>query len=122
MELTKDELQLLLEVALMAVGQNHFVSAAAILDALEGYRPGHESLDVARAVMLLSQRHSREALDFITDQALERHPGNGLLEAFRGVALIQLGRNEEARPILQNLLASDDVNAAGIAQGMLAVI
>lgn len=117
--LEKEEVQLLLETALMAVGQNHFVSAAAILDGLECYRPGHESLDIARVVLMLSQRHSREAIDFIDQQGLVRHPESDLLVAFKGAALLQLCRAEEARAVLQSIVSSQDANAAGLAQGLL---
>jgi len=119
LELTTEELQLLLECALMGVGQNHFQSAAQVLDALEQFRPGHPSLDTARAVMLLSQHHSQEALDFIEKAALQRHPDNDLLQVFRGTALVQLNRREEARGLLQSLQSSQDVNAANLSRGLL---
>jgi hypothetical protein len=122
MTLETGERQLLLEGALMAVGQNHFVSAKCILDALEGFRPGHESLDVARAVMLLSQRHPRECIDFIDQEGMPRHPENDLLLAFKGAALIQLFRHEEAKRLLQGVQTSKDENAAGIARGLLAAM
>lgn len=118
LDLSTEEAQLLLETALMAIGQNRFKSAMTILIALEQYRPGHESLDVAKALLSLSQFQAQIALEFLDGSALVRHPDSRLLRAFRCMALIQLNRVEEARPVLQDLAAGDD-NASSVAQGLL---
>ena len=46
-DLKPEEAQLLLNVALMAIGSNRFRSAAKILAALERFRPDHPSVAVA---------------------------------------------------------------------------
>ena len=46
-DLESEEARLLLNVALMATGQNRFQSAARILAALERFRPGEPSPAVA---------------------------------------------------------------------------
>ena len=110
-DLSTEEAQLLLETGLMAIGQNRFKSAMKILVALEQYRYGHESLDVAKVILCL-------ALEFLDSEALPRHPDSRMLKAFRCMALIQLKRGEEARPVLWELQNGDD-NAADLAKGML---
>jgi len=117
-ELSTVEVQLLLETALMAIGQNRFNSAMKILMALEGCRPGHESLDVAKALLCLSQYQGKVALDFLDNEALPRHPDSRMLKAFRCMALVQLNRGEEARSDLWELQADDD-NAGRMARSML---
>ncbi len=117
-DLSTEEAQLLLETGLMAIGQNRFKSAMKILMALEQYRPGHESLDVAKVILCLSQFQGKIALEFLDNEALPRHPDSRMLKAFRCMALIQLQRNEEARPVLWELQNGDD-NAADLAKGML---
>ena len=117
-DLSTEEAQLLLETGLMAIGQNRFKSAMKILMALEQYRSGHESLDVAKVILCLSQFQGKIALEFLDNEALPRHPDSRMLKAFRCMALIQLQRNEEARPVLWELQNGDD-NAADLAKGML---
>ena len=73
-DLSTEEAQLLLETGLMAIGQNRFKSAMKILVALEQYRPGHESLDVAKVILCLSQFQGKIALEFLDNEALPRHP------------------------------------------------
>ena len=117
-DLSTEEAQLLLETGLMAIGQNRFKSAMKILVALEQYRCGHESLDVAKVILCLSQFQGKIALEFLDSEALPRHPDSRMLKAFRCMALIQLKRGEEARPVLWELQNGDD-NAADLAKGML---
>ncbi len=117
-DLSTEEAQLLLETGLMAIGQNRFKSAMKILMALEQYRYGHESLDVAKVILCLSQFQGKIALEFLDNEALPRHPDSRMLKAFRCMALIQLQRSEEARPVLWDLQNGDD-NAADLAKGML---
>ena len=117
-DLSTEEAQLLLETGLMAIGQNRFTSAMKILMALEQYRSGHESLDVAKVILCLSQFQGKIALEFLDNEALPRHPDSRMLKAFRCMALIQLQRGEEARPVLWELQNGDD-NAADLAKGML---
>ena len=54
-DLSTEEARLLLNVALMATGQNRFQTAAKILAALERFRP------VAKSATLRSRRASSEA-------------------------------------------------------------
>ena len=117
-DLSTEEAQLLLETGLMAIGQNRFKSAMKILVALEQYRSGNESLDVAKVILCLSQFQGKIALEFLDSEALPRHPDSRMLKAFRCMALIQLQRGEEARPVLRELQDGDD-NAADLAKGML---
>ena len=119
-DLTGEEARLLLETALMATGQNHFHSAATILQALDVFRPGEESLDVAKAVLCISQLQFRECVEFIDGVALPRHPDSGMLRAFRGMALLRLNRVAEAIPSLREAAASQDGAAARLAADMLA--
>lgn len=118
-ELKPDEARLLLNVALMATGQNRFQSATRILSALEAFRPGHESLAVAKAVLMISMREYGMALGFIDGEALAAHPGSALLRAFRGLALIRLDRHGEAEDCLRAAACSADAAAANLAQGLL---
>lgn len=117
-DLTTEEVQLMLETALMAIGQNRFKSAMTILMALDQYRHGHESLDVAKALLCLSQFQGLIALDYLDREALVRHPESRLLRAFRCIALVQLNRLDEAHPQLLALSDGED-NAADIASGLL---
>ena len=118
-DLATDEARLLLEIALMATGANRFQSADTILRALERFRPGHESLQVARAVLLLSALDYTGAVRYIVETALPAHPKSGMLKAFLGLALIKLARKDEAMPILSEAAESSDEVAARMARDMM---
>ena len=119
-DLEPDEARLLLNVALMAIGRNRFKSAAAILAALERFRPDHPSVAVAQAVALMSAGDFGSAVAFIDGRALRRFPDSAMLKAFKGLALIRLGRAPEAAAALaEAACATDDPAAAKLAKDLL---
>ena len=95
-DLESEEAKLLLNVALMATGQNRFRSAAKILAALERFRPEEASVAVANAILRISMLDFVGAVDYIDRIALPKFPSSAMLQAFKGMALIRLGRNQEA--------------------------
>lgn len=111
-DLTADEARLLLNIALMAVGRNRFNSAAKILAALERFRPDAPEVAVAKAIALLSALKYAECLDFIDGVALMRFPGNPMLRAFKGMALIRLGRAEDAQEVLAEVCEERETDPA----------
>lgn len=111
-DLTADEARLLLSIALMAVGRNRFNSAARILAALERFRPDAPEVAVAKAIALLSALKYAECLDFIDGEALRRFPGNSMLRAFKGMALIRLGRAEDAQEVLAEVCGQKESDPA----------
>ena len=118
-DLTTEEARLLLKIALMATGANRFQSSERILSALERFRPGHESVQVARAVMLLSALDYTGAVRYIDEIAMPNHPDSGMLRVFKGLALIKLARRDEAMPILSEATESTDPVAARMARDMM---
>ena len=119
-DLEPDEARLLLNVALMAVGRNRFRSAARILSALEGFRPNHPSLAVAKTVALMSAGDLEGAIAFVDGNALKRFPGSAMLKAFKGLALVRLGRRPEAwETLLEATKSEDDPAAAKMAKDLL---
>ncbi len=119
-DLSSEEARLLLNIALMATGQNRFKSAAKILVALERFRPAEASLAVAKAILLISMMDFRGAVDYIDREALEKFPSSAMLKAFKGMALIRMGRAGEARGPLEEASMDDaDPAAAQLARDLL---
>ena len=119
-DLKPDEARLLLNVALMAVGGNRFRSAAKILAALEEFRPNHPSVAVAKTVALMSAGDFESAVGYVDGEALRKFPGSAMLKAFKGMALIRMGRKTEALPVLREAArSSDDPVAAKMAEDLL---
>ncbi|MBQ7235017.1 MAG: hypothetical protein IJS36_06395, partial [Kiritimatiellae bacterium] len=85
-----------MNVALMATGQNRFRSAAKILAALERFRPEEASVAVANAILFISMLDFGGAIDYIDRVALPKFPSSAILQALKGIALIRLGRKQEA--------------------------
>ena len=86
-DLESEEAKLLLNVTLMATGQNRFRSAAKILAALERFRPGEASVAVANAILRISMLDFQGAVEYIDRNALPRFPNSAMLRAFKGMAL-----------------------------------
>jgi len=118
--LESEEARLLLNVALMATGQNRFVSAAKLLAALERFRPEEASIAVAKSILLISMLDFRGAVDYIDREALPKFPSSAMLQAFKGMALIRLGRKAEAAlPLTAAAGQTADPAAAQLAKDLL---
>ena len=117
--LNSEEAQLLLNIALMAIGGNRFRSAAKILAVLERFRPNHPSVAVAKTVALMSAGEFEAAVAYVDGEALRKFPDSAMLKAFKGMALMRLGRKNEARPVLLSAAESDDPAAAKMAGDLL---
>ena len=119
-DLESEEAKLLLNVALMATGQNRFRSAAKILAALERFRPGEASVAVANAILRISMLDFQGAVEYIDRNALPRFPDSAMLRAFKGMALIRMDRAPEARvPLEEAAGQSADPAAAQLAKDLL---
>lgn len=118
-DLSSAEARLLLDIALMATGQNRFRSAAGILAALEAFRSKEVSLAVARAIYLISLQEFEGAITYIDTEALAKFPESAMLRAFKGMALVRMGRTLEARQPLEEAMASGDPAAANLARDLL---
>jgi len=119
-DLAPEEARLLLNVALMAIGQNRFQSAEKILGVLERFRPAEPSVPVAYAILLISRLDFQGAVDYIDAQALPRFPRSAMLQAFKGMALLRMNRDAEATgPLSLAAGQSADPAAARLAADLL---
>ena len=119
-DLSSEEARLLLNVALMATGQNRFRSAAKILAALERFRPQEKAVPEAYAILFISMQDFQDAVDYIDRQALPRFPDSAMLKAFKGMALLRMSRTAEARvPLEEAANQTADPAAAQLAKDLL---
>jgi len=120
-DLSGEEARLLLNVALMATGQNRFQSAAKILAALGRFRPEEASVAAANAILFISMLDFQGAVDYIDRDALPRFPDSAMLKAFKGMALVRMDRPAEARiPLTEAANQSADPAAAQLAKDLMA--
>ena len=120
-DITPEEARLLLDVAMLATGHNRFTSAAKILAVLGQFRPGNPSLAAANAMLFISMGDFQEAVDYIDSEALPQSPDAAMLKAFKGMALLRMGRDSEARtPLEEAANQSADPAAAQMAKDLLA--
>ena len=118
--LTPEEARLLLNVALMATGQNRFRSAAKILAALGRFRPNEASIASANAILFISMLDFQGAVDYLDYDAIPRFPGAAMLKAFKGMALLRMERVAEARiPLEEAANQTADPAAAQLAKDLL---
>jgi len=119
-DLTAEEARLLLNVALMATGSNRFRSAAKIFAVLERFRPDAPSVACGEAIALMSAGRFAECLEFMDAEALVRFPGNPMLLALKGMALVRMERRPEAAgPLRAAADQTEDLAAAQLAKGLL---
>jgi Flp pilus assembly protein TadD len=119
-DLTAEEARLLLNVALMATGQNRFRSAAKILAALERFRPEEASVASANAILFISMMDFEGAVNYIDRVALVRFPDSAMLKAFKGMALLRMNRTSEARaPLEEAANQTADPAAAQLAKDLI---
>ncbi len=119
-DLAPEEARLLLNAALLATGRNRFQSAAKILAALERFRPEEPSIPAAKAVLFISMRDFQGAVDYLDRDALPRFPGAPMLLAFKGMALLRMGRLAEAHePLSAAANQAADTAAANLAKDLL---
>lgn len=119
-ELESNEARLLLNIAMMAIGRNRFQSAETILAALERVRPGDVALDSARAVMLMSARDFKGAVEYIDRVGLVNHPDSAMLLAFKGMAYLRMDRPDlAAEPLRSAASQTADPAAAQLAGDLL---
>ena len=119
-DLTEEEARLLLNVALMATGRNRFKSAARILSVLDLFRPNQVAVANAKAIALISAQKFQETVDYIDGEALVRFPDSGMLQAFKGMALLRMGLVEAAHAPLEAAATQEkDPAAAKLASDML---
>ncbi|MBP1582719.1 MAG: hypothetical protein J6866_02080 [Victivallales bacterium] len=119
-ELEANEARLLLNIAMMAIGGNRFQAAETILAALERFRPDDVGLASTRAIMLMSARDFAGAVEYIDRIGLVKHPDSAMLQAFKGMAYLQMERPDKAEEPLR--LAADqtaDPTAAQLARDLL---
>ena len=118
--LESEEARLLLNVALMATGQNRFRSAAKILAALERFRPEEASVAVANAILFISMLDFKGAVEYIDRNALPRFPQSAMLRAFKGMALLRMNRRTEAmEPLAEAAADKSDPAAAKLAKDLM---
>lgn len=119
-DLEADEARLLLSIAMMAVGGNRFRSAAKIFAVLERFRPDSPAIACGKAVALMSALRFAECSEYLEEVALRRFPGNPMLLAFRGMALLRLNRPEDAEAYLRIAAGqTEDPAAAKLAEDLM---
>ena len=119
-DLTGEEARLLLNVALMATGQNRFRSAAKILAALGAFRPEEASVASANAILFISMLDFQGAVDYLDREAIPRFPDAPMLKAFKGMALLRMDRPSEARiPLEEAANQTADPAAAQLARDLI---
>lgn len=120
MEFAPEDVRLLGELALLAVGEGQLNDAKAIVEALEAIRPGDVSVYVARAMAELRSENALAAVRLLREEALPRHPESELLRAFLGLSLQAAGFRAQSVEILEQVVQQGgDIKAVALAQALL---
>lgn len=96
----------LLQAAMLAARNGLKDQAEAILRPVEAVRPEHPSPKLARALVLIYSDRFQEAIDFLEREVLRKDPANDMAKSFTAMALHLLGRLDECRGFLSEVLQS----------------
>jgi tetratricopeptide (TPR) repeat protein len=100
----KSVLGCLLQAGLLAARNGMAAEAEAILQPVEAARPSHASTLLARGLVFIYQDRYQEAIDYLDKRILQKDPHNDMAKAFTAMALHLLGRLDECRAILKEVL------------------
>jgi predicted Zn-dependent protease len=110
--LTADDMRLIAQIGFLAARENQQAPARSIFRALRVARPDSVLPFIGLAVAEIRAGHHAEAARLLRDEALPLHPDSGEIGAFLGLALVEGGRSDEARRVLQRVVESDTAPAA----------
>ncbi|MDB5104459.1 MAG: hypothetical protein JWP91_2148 [Fibrobacteres bacterium] len=108
----KSVLGCLLQAGLMAARHGMAAEAEAILQPVEAARPSHPSALLARGLVFIYQDRYQEAIDHLDRELLRKDPPNEMAKAFTAMALHLLGRLDECRAILKDVLKTAESSQA----------
>ena len=113
-------LRKLADIGFMATSGGFFSQAQNIFGAIELSSKENIVPYIGMAINMMNMSKSQDALDLLEKKALPLEPDNQVLHAFKGMALMLLGRNCESEKCLNNVLTSDpDSVTSNLAQGLL---
>ncbi len=110
MELAKDQILLLGNIAFMATCHGLTSEAKVIYDGLEALKPHNLSIKVGKAATLLQLDDPKAALELLEGTVLKEQPDNTVAKMYQGLAYRALGDAERSREIFQWILDSEDPN------------
>jgi predicted Zn-dependent protease len=119
-ELSAEQIRLLAELGLIAVGEGRLEEAEKIIEAVGAVRPREVAVYIARAMLELRRGQAENAIRLIEQEALQTHPGSPLLQAFLGMALLSAGYAARGRKVLEPVAAGcADERASALARSLL---
>lgn len=111
--------QLLMEIGMVAAGNGLFADAEAIFNGVQAIRPESELPLVGRAIIRMQVKKYPEAL-FLLREAMEKNPESDLAMSFLGAALHLSGMNQASREVLGQVVdAGGNPQAVELAKSLL---
>jgi len=114
-----ETLRLISDIGFMATSNGLSTQAKSIFDAVELLRPDSVLPDIGKALNYLNLNQFQNALDVLEKKALKKEPDDPTVNAFIGMALMLMGRNNESEGFLKPVLNQDDKVAANLASTLL---
>lgn len=108
---TTEQIQRLMEVAMVAAGNGLATDAETIFQGIAAVRRDSELPLVGRAFLSMNRGRFPEAIDLL-QQALEKQPDSELALGFLGAALKFSGMNQAAEQVLEQVSGHGNNKAA----------
>ena len=109
-----------LEVALLASRYGESQTAQAILNAVQGIRPGNSGVMFVRALAAIYSNRYAEAIEIASSEPLASNPENALTKTILGMSHMRLGRITEGQRLLTQVLVSNqDPQTVALAKALL---
>ncbi|MBE8215108.1 MAG: hypothetical protein HAW62_02095 [Endozoicomonadaceae bacterium] len=92
------------DIALMASSGGYFSQAENIFTAIECHQKDTLFPHIGRAINCMNMGNNQEALEILEKKALPLEPDNSLIKAYKGLALMLVGRNSDSEKTLTPLI------------------
>ena len=119
MQPSTDNVQRLMEVGFVAVGNGLLVDAETIFFGVQAVRPDSELPLIGRAFLLMNSKLFGDAIQLLR-LAVEKNPDSDFAVSFLGAALKMSGHNHAGNEVLQQVLdEGNHVEAVNFAQALM---
>ena len=120
MEIDTKQVQMMMEIGLLASGYGYFDEAETIFNGLKSARPDSEYPIIGLAINRLNSNKAEEAVGLLRDKALVLNPANDLTKGFLGLAFKLAGFSSDSQAMLEEVVAGDaDGQAVEMAKALL---
>lgn len=110
--ITKEMLSLLYDIGVLALVRSFFVEAADIFEGYKAVKPQSELARMGMGLTAMAIPNYEVAAHIFKDEVLKINPKNDIARAYLGMAQKEMGKEDDARKTLQQVIDSNQEESA----------